>query len=163
MTSAALFASIALGSGSLALGYARDGWGVPPLLILFLGAVWLFAQWRGRWHFSAMGLALAVFAAAVGLVLGFNTGWMFAGVLFSLAAWDLAGFRDRMQFASAGNDMPGMERRHLLRLGLLSVVGIILASLPVFVRWRFNFEWLILLALLAALGLSQLVLWFRQR
>ena len=162
MTRAALFASIVLGIGSLALGYARGGQLGLSMFILALGAIWFFAQWH-NWQWSPLiGLALAVFSAAVGLMLGINYGWMFAGTLFSLLAWDLAEFGDRLRLVSTRKDAGVMEKRHFIRLGFLAAAGIILVSLTMSVHWQFSFGWLVLLALAAALGLTQLVAWFRQ-
>lgn len=163
MTRAALFASIVLGVTALALGYVRAGWIALCLLILAFGMIWLYAQWRGYGWFSMTGLALAVFTAASGLMAGINSGWMFAGVLFSLFAWDLSEFRNRLRFASVDSNVPGMEKQHLLRLGILAIAGIVLVWLITFVHLQFSFGWLVFLALVTAVGLTQLVSWFRQR
>jgi hypothetical protein len=165
VTRVALFASIVLGIGSLALGYAGVGWTVPAILILAFGAIWFYAQWRGWGWFSMAGQALAVFlsGAAVGLLLEINLGWMFAGALFSLFAWDLNEFRNLLRFASVDSNVPGMEKRHLLRLSILAIVAIVLVLLIMFVHLHFNFGWLVLLALVATIGLTQLVSQFRQR
>jgi hypothetical protein len=161
MTRVALFTSIALGIGSLAIGYAGSGWFA--LLILAFGIIWFYTEQRGWAWFSMIGLTLAVFIAMVGVQLEFNSGWMFAGVLFSLFAWDLVEFRNRLQFASIGNNVPGMEKRHLLRLGILAIVATILLLLIIFVRLQFSFGWLIFLAIVTALGLTQLVSQFSSK
>jgi hypothetical protein len=156
VTRVALFASIVLGIGSLALGYARAGWITICLLLLAFGAIWFFSQWRGWGWFSMTGLALAVFTAAAGLLLGINSGWMFAGVLSSLLAWDLIEFRHRLRFATVDSNVPSMEKRHFLHLSILAIVGIILELLITFVHLQFSFGWLVFLALVAAIGLTQL-------
>lgn len=161
MTRVALFASIALGIGSLTIGYAGSGW--IALLILAFGVIWLYSEWRGWEWLSMTGLALSVFIAMVGILLEFNSGWMFAGVLFSLFAWDLIEFRNRLRFASADSDVPGMEKRRFFRLGILAIAAAILVLLITFIHLQFSFGWLVFLALVAAIGLTQLVSQFRQK
>ena len=163
MTLVILYASIILGTGSLAIGYAGSSLSNLLPWIIIAGVLWLVAQWRRwQWFSSAIGFSLAVLGAAFGLLLEINSGWMFAGVLFPLIAWDLSGFHDRMQFATV-EDVPGMEKRHLVRLGWLVAVGTILALLPMLVHWKFGFGWLVLLAFVAAMEFAQLVLWIRQK
>ncbi len=56
-----------------------------------------------------------------------------------------------------------MEGRHLVRLSVLALLGFGLASLAMAVKLQFNFQWALLLALVAILGTMQLVSWFRKR
>jgi hypothetical protein len=163
VTRFALFASIVLGIGSLALGYVRAERNTLCLLILAFGVIWFYTQYRGWGWFSTIGLALAVFTAAAGLMLGINYEWMFAGVLFSLFAWDLIEFGNRIRFSPFNDNIPVMEKQHLIRLGTLSITGLILVSLIMFVHLKFSFGWLVFLALVTAIGLTQLVSQFRQR
>jgi len=58
--------------------------------------------------------------------------------------------------------MHGIERRHLARVSLLSLVGMALASITMLLRVQFTFEWSVLLVIVALLGLGQLVGWFRR-
>jgi hypothetical protein len=161
VTRFALFTSIALGMGSLAIGYAGSGW--LALLILAFGIIWLYAEQCNWEWFVMIGLTIAIFIAIVGVQLELNPVWMFTGVLFSLFAWDLAEFRNRLQFVSTGNNVLGMDKRHLLRLGIVAIVATILLLLIIYVRLKFSFEWLIFLAIVTTLGLTQLVSQFRRK
>ncbi len=88
-----------------------------------LGLFWLFSVWR-RWRwFSVAGLFFSLLLAAVGVWLGLAIGWMVSGTLFALAAWDLTEFRLRLKQLPPREDAKGIERRHILRIGLLAVVG----------------------------------------
>jgi hypothetical protein len=162
MTLIVFYASLILGTASLAMGFAPSEWNYSLPWIIAIGALWMLAQWRGWQWFPNLGLTLAVICAAFGILLELNSGWMFAGVLFPLVAWDLSAFHERMQLADVV-DMPAMEKRHLVRLGILTVVGILLALLPMAIHWKFGFGWLVLLTFVAAFGFAQLVLWIRQR
>ena len=53
--------------------------------------------------------------------------------------------------------------RHLLRVSCLALLGFGLASVAMMLQLRFNFEWAVAMAVVAALGLTQIIGWFRKR
>jgi len=158
----ALASSIMISTGSLAWGYAEVGFVVFARWILILGAVWLFTAWRGWGWFSSLALFFAVLASALGLWFRLTPGWMFSGGIFALFAWDMTDFRRRMSSIAADDNARGMERRHIARISLLSLAGLLLASIAMLVRVQFSFEWGALLVFVILLGLGQLVGWFRK-
>ena len=164
MTLFALLFSIIMGAGSLAWGYVQVG--LPNLArwILVFGAFWLFAVWqRWRW-FAYVGMAFNFMAAALGLwFLDFPPGWMFAGAIGGLLAWDLTYFRYRQRFAASDEERRAVETRHLVRIAILALLGFGLASAAMALKLQFNFEWALLLALVAILGITQLVTWLRRK
>ncbi len=163
MTLFALIFSIVVGTGSLAWGYAQVGLPQFARWIALFGGLWLVTVWqRWRW-FAYLGLLFNFLAAALGLwLLNFTPGWMFAGVIGGLMAWDLTDFSYRLRFA-AEKERPGFETRHLLRISILAIFGFGLASLAMLIKFQFNFDWALLLAIVAAFGIIQLVAWLRQR
>lgn len=164
MTVTALILSIIVGAASLAWGYVEVG--LPQLArwILLFGSLWLVAVWR-RWRwFAYLGITFNFLAAALGLwFLNFPPGWMFAGAVCGLLAWDLTSFRYRQRFAASDDERAAVESRHLLRVAVLTLLGFGLASLAMIVKLEFNFEWAVLLAIVSAAGLIQILNWFRNR
>ncbi|OGO39563.1 MAG: hypothetical protein A2Z03_09495 [Chloroflexi bacterium RBG_16_56_8] len=161
MTLVALIITIILSTGSLAWGYAQAGLDGLARWILIFGALWLIGLWRRLAWFSSWGLLAAVFTAGLGLWLEVSPGWLLAGSLFALLAWDLTEFRHRLSLAYFDDDLAGLERRHLLRLSLFALGGLTLASIAMIARLQFTFEWAVLLALVSALAITQLVRWLR--
>jgi len=161
-----LFANIlgvVMGAGSLAWGYSLFGLNVVAFWMLVFGALWIFAGLQ-RWAwFSAIGLMLTVAAAAFGLWYGFSTGWMLAGAIGGLLAWDLSDFRRRARFAADIADLPALEQRHLTRVTIVTLLGFGLASISMVVRVEFTFEWIMLLTVVVLLGIMQLVGWLLKR
>lgn len=159
-----LFASIVLGGTSLAWGYALAGLAQFERWILVFAAVWLVAAWR-RWRwFAYIGITFNFLAAALGLwFLNFPPGWMFAGAICGLMAWDLTYFQYRERFAASDEERRLVELRHLQRISALALVGFLLASLAMGWTLQFNFEWAALLVLVTGLSLMQIVRWFRRR
>jgi hypothetical protein len=157
-----IFVSIAAGISSLAWGYAEVGLAVQTRWLVVLGFVWIFAQaQRWRW-FASLGLLVSVAAAAYGLWLELSAGWMLAGAIGALFAWDLTEFDRRVIQAAREDDVPGLERRHLIRLTFVAGAGFLFSLVGMLVRLQFSFEWAGFLAILAALGVTQLVAWMRR-
>jgi hypothetical protein len=152
--------SVLMGVGSLAYAYAV----VVPISrgLLVLGALWLFAGRRCWTWFSTIMLLLLVTLAGIGLWFGLSPGWMISGALGGLMAWDLTDFMRRLRFAPLMDDTRELERLHLTRLTIVALAGVFLASIAMLVRLEFTFDWVMLLTLVAALGVTQLVAWLRR-
>jgi hypothetical protein len=145
-----------LGIAALAWGYAGDGYAITALALLLFGVVWLVGQWR-RWVWlSTMGSAVTAATAAAGLGLGVTGGWMIAGAVGGLLAWDLAEFDHRLCSAAPTDNRRALEGRHLAWLGLAVGIGLLLAVAAGLIRLRLSFGWAVLLALAGALGTARL-------
>lgn len=163
MTIIALVLSILLGIVSLAIGYSQAGVSTYTFWFLLLGVIWLIAHFRKWYWFSSIALLLIVFAAAYGVWSQFPTVWMLLGALGGLLGWDLSDFARRLSFASPMDDTRSMERLHLGRVGIVTALGLGLAILSVVIRIEhLAFEVAVGLVLLAALGLSRLVIGLRK-
>lgn len=163
MTAIALFASMILSIGSLYWGYVQAGLEIPSRWILIIGIVWFLSQWQHWTWFSSLALFTYVSFAAFGLILGIDFGWMLAGSIFALFAWDMTDFRRRLRFAAEDDDLAGMERRHIARLTILVLVALLLVTVALYVQVKFTFEWGVLLVGVVVLGLIQLINWFRRQ
>lgn len=154
--------SVLMGVSSLSFVYAGAGFDQLVRGLLLLGVLWLFAGWK-RWTWlSTIAILLMVALAGFGLWIGLSPGWMIAGALGGLLAWDLSDFMRRLQFVHITDDKHGLERRHLIRVTIVALVGVLLASIAVLVRLEFSLEWMMLLALVGVLGVTQLVAWLRR-
>jgi len=162
VTLIALLSSIVISSASLAWGFAQGGFTSFSVWILILGAGWLFSVWQGWNWYSSFDLFVSTVLAALGLWFGFIPGWMFAGGIFALVAWDMTDFRQRLRGMADDDDTRGLERRHLARISLLALIGMVFASVSMRVRVQFTFEWSVLLVIVALLGLGQLFGWLRK-
>jgi hypothetical protein len=163
MTIIALVLSIVLGAASLAMGYSQAGAAVYQPWFLLLAVLWLVAHFRKLYWFSSIALVATILAAAYGMWHGFPTVWMLLGAVGGLLAWDLSDFARRLGYASPMDDTRSMERRHLERVGIVAALGLGLALLSVFIHFRrLAFEVAVGLILLAALGLTRLVIGLRK-
>jgi hypothetical protein len=164
VTLLALLFSILMGTGALAWGYAQAGLPQFANWIIFFGAVWLFAVWQ-RWQwFSYIGLTFNFLSAALGLwLLNFPPGWMFAGAIGGLLSLDLTYFRYRQRFSTPDDEKHAIEVRHLTRVSFLALLGFGLGSVAMILKFQFTLEWAILSAIVATLGITQLVVWYRKR
>jgi hypothetical protein len=163
MTTIALILSILLGTVSLTIGYGQGGATDFSRSFLLLAALWLFAHFRKWYWFSSLALVLIVIAAAYGVWLEVPAVWMLLGAVGGLLGWDLSDFARRLSFASPMDDTRGLELRHLERVAIVAALGLGLALLSVFLRFeRLAFEVAVGLLLLAALGLTRLVIGLRK-
>jgi hypothetical protein len=155
--------SIILGIASLSIGYAQAGASGYSLWFLLLGVIWLITHYRKWYWFSSVALLLMIVAAAYGVWLEFPAVWMILGALGGLLGWDLSDFARRLSYASPMDDIQGMERRHLERVGIVAGLGLVIALLSVLIHiQRLAFEVAVALVLLAALGLTRLVIGLRK-
>jgi hypothetical protein len=163
MTIVALVLSILLGTASLAFGYSQAGSADISRWFLLLAAIWLIAHFRKWYWFSSIALLIIIMAAAYGVWRGFPTVWMLLGALGGLLGWDLSDFARRLSYASPMDDTRSMERLHMERVGIVTALGLGLALLSIFIRiQRLAFEVAVGLVLLAALGLTRLVMGLRK-
>ena len=163
MTIVAMILSIILGTGSLAYGYSQAGMPDPARWCVLLGIVWILAHWRKYYWFSGLGLLLTLAAAAYGVWNSFTTIWMLLSALGGLLGWDLSDFARRLGYAAPTDDVRGMERSHLARVGVVAALGLGLAYLSSVIQVRrLAFEVAVGLVLLAAIGLTRLVLGLRK-
>lgn len=163
MTLVAMVLSIILGIVSLAYGYSQEGFADYALWIVLLGIVWVLAHWRRIYWFSSVALFVMIFAAGFGVWQDFTATWMLIGALGGLLGWDLSDFAMRLRYAAPTDDIAGMERRHLARVGIVAALGLGLAYLSVVIQVRrLAFEVAVGLILLAALGLARLVMRLRK-
>ena len=163
MTIVAMVLSILLGTGSLVIGYLQADATAPVRWFIVLGIVWLAAHWRKWYWVSSVALLALVAGAAYGVWKDFPTVWMLLGTLGGLLGWDLSDFARRLGYVAPTDDVRGMERRHLERVGIVAVLGLGLALLSVYVKvQRLAFEVAIGLVILAALGLTRLVMGLRK-
>jgi hypothetical protein len=163
LTIIVLVLSILLGTISLAIGYSQGGASNYSLWFLLLGVIWFVTHFRKWYWFSSIALLLIVFGAAYGVWHEFPIVWMLLGALGGLLGWDLSDFARRLSHASPMDDTRSMERLHLERVGIVAALGFGLALLSVFVHvQRLAFEVAVGLVLLAALGLTRLVIGLRK-
>jgi len=162
VTLIAFVLSVIIGIASLAWGYAVQGHAEYVRWLLLLGAVWLFMKWRSWNWFSPLALLIIVISAAYGLWIELSFGWMMLGAIGGLLAWDLADFSVRLSYAAPSDDVAGMQRRHLARVGIVAVLGGLLGFIAFVVRIQLPFEVVAGLVILTVLGLARLITTLRR-
>ncbi len=161
MTNIALSISIILGTGFLARGYSLAGIDIFSRWFIALGVVWLIAQYS-RWDwFSAVALIIVILTASLGLWLDFHAGWLIAGSIFSLVAWDLTEFRRQMRTLTKGDGLRGIVQRHIARLSFLALAGFVFATLLLLLRGQYTSDWGMLLIVMFVLSLVQFMVGLR--
>jgi hypothetical protein len=155
--------SIILGTISLTIGYYQAGFFDLARWFVLLGIVWILSHWRKIYWVSSLAFFLTLIGAAYGIWNELPASWMLLGALGGLLGWDSSDFARRLSYAAPTDDFRGMERRHLARVVVVTALGFGLAWLSAAIRInRLAFEVAVGLVLLAALGLTRLVVRLRK-
>jgi hypothetical protein len=163
LTLIAFLLSVLVGTGSLAYGYSQAGQADPARWFIWLAVLWILSHWRKVYWGSSVAFVLVIAGAAYGIWNNLTIMWMLLGALGGLLGWDLSDFARRLSYAAPTDDIRGMERRHLARVGVVAALGFGLAWLSAVIRInRLAFEVAVGLVLLAALGLTRLVIRLRR-
>lgn len=163
MTLVAFVLSVILGTASLAYGYSQAGMTDPARWFILLGILWILSHWRKYYWFSSVAFFITILGAAYGVWNGLPAIWMLLGGLGGLLGWDLSDFARRLSYAAPTDDVQGLERRHLARVSVVAALGFGIALLSLVIRInRLAFEVAVGLVLLAALGLTRLVMRLRK-
>ncbi len=157
MTKNFLVASLTLGLFCLAAGWVSAGVGWMGVAVLGLLLLSLFLLRRNFRPTLALVLTMTVLSAAIGLWVRVNLSLALVAVICVLAAWDLDGFAQRLVFAGPEDNPQQLEQEHITRLNLVVLLGVGLNLLSQTIRYKFGFEWALLLAILAFYGIGTLV------
>jgi hypothetical protein len=141
----------------LTAGYFINNLFWPAMGILIVGILWgVGLVFRWEWV-SLLGLFGSFGVATLGLVLGFSTLFLISGSIFASLTWDLDGFYYHLLKSSPEDDTATLEKRHLVRLILTVMVGVILIVFALIVRLKTSFEWLVILMLFIFWGIGRVV------
>lgn len=154
--------SIGLATGSLATGYGLGGRWPWLLAIGGLGVLWLGGYWRGWPWVAALGLVGFAGVAAAGLLQELGAGWMVAGLVAALCAWDLHYFVHSLRGLEPAEAHSPLERKHIQRLLAVASLSLVLAAVALAVQIRLTFLLALLLGLLAAWSLGRVVGFLRR-
>lgn len=123
----ALIFCIVISTGSIAWGYGQAGYAEFSRWLILFGVFWLASEWRKwKWVF-APAVLLVLFLAAYGIWYKFATGLMFSGAVFGVLAWNITEFQEKLRLLPQREDKQGMTRRHLIRVGALSIGAVLIA------------------------------------
>ena len=151
------YVALAAGIGSLMRGYLEGGRVTSAYWILAFGLVWLVAEIRHWRWFASFGFLTSLVIASYGLWSNLFFGWMLTGAVGALIVWDLSDFSRRIAAAAPDDEVSGLTRRHLLRLSIVTLGGLLHSLAGMLLRLQFSFEWAAFLAILSALGVSLLI------
>ena len=157
MTRIFTYVSIVACTAALVYGFAIEEYITPATIIGLLGIAWMAATMRGFLRVHGLAFALFISLSVVGIWAGVSAWLSLAGVIFSLIAWDLVTFNQRLEMTDSKDDSLKMERAHFARLGL--VLGVSLLGYVATTRLQIDltFGAAALLALLGIWGISALV------
>jgi hypothetical protein len=117
-----------------------------------------FKGWK--WHASVM-FTLFIGASAIGLWLNLSQWLILFGVVGTTSAWDLDHFSQRIKYAGLVVDRPKLEKCHIERLLVVNFFGQFLGSIALTVKIKLGFGAALLLAMIAVIGLSRVMIFLK--
>jgi hypothetical protein len=162
MITTALTISIVLAASALTVAYGLGGLWIPAAVVLVVGALWVLGERAGWSWISWPMVVLFAGAAAVGALLSLNHILLLIGLIAALSAWDLDHLARQLDRVDAVEHESAMKRRHLLRLLAVDGLGLLFAVVALLVEIRLSFGLALVLGLVALLGLSCALRFFRR-
>jgi hypothetical protein len=157
MTRYAIYISIFASTATLAIGLAIKEFLIPTVGVGILGLIWAISYTRNMYWVAAPEFALFTIISAISIWGGISSWLAFACVLFSLIAWDLTIFIQRLQITNNKDDHSKMERMHFIQLGLLAGLSFLGVFATTRLRVNLTFGGAAILAMLGIWGISALV------
>ncbi len=142
---------------TLALGYGLIPLWSGAMLVAIMGLAWLVWQQRRVGWLNDLGFAFMIVTAAVGVWWGAPAGWMLAGTVAALAAWDLARFDRRLAQVEQITGEGQLRRDHLERLLVVAGLGLGFGGLALSIQFELSLGWTILLGFLVVIGLGRII------
>jgi hypothetical protein len=157
MTRNAIYTSIFASTTALVIGLVMQEYIIPAIAFGLLGLTWIITFRRSMLWAAPPAFALFTLTSAISIWGGASSWLALACVTFSLIAWDLTMFIQRLQTTKNMADRRSMERTHFTQLGLLvglSTLGVFAATR---IRISLTFGGAAILAMLGIWGISALV------
>lgn len=140
--------SMIIAVGAPGVGALLCGQWLLAVLLCAAGALWL----RSRW---GLLLCLGGLLAAVWLEVGM--GWLLVGMVAALAAWDVDAFHSQLTVAPRVKNETRLIEDHLRCLLWVSLAGLLMGGVGLFLRVSLSFILALSVALLAVFGLAVVV------
>jgi hypothetical protein len=157
MTRYLRFICLILSIALLATGYFVDGKYLPALGVLGFGIAWTIGLVLCWTWIPPLALLGFYGIAAAGLFVDLSPALMIPAACFALLAWDLTGFNDHLRLASPDDDIFLLEKRHLVRLLPIALVGVLLSAVALIMHLKPSFELMVILVFFSVWALGQVI------
>lgn len=127
-------------------------------LCLLVGVIWILLEAQQRSSMPSLFFLFFVGMSLAGVLNSQPVVLLLTGLSVSLAAWDLARFRARV-----GELLPELEHKHLQKLAITGVTGLLIGWLASGIRVSINFVTLAALLLLAMIMLRYAIVYLREQ
>ncbi len=130
-------------------------------LTLVVGLSWCVLERNETKSFGTAFFSAFVVLAVVSALLDSSKVFMLVGFATTVAAWDLARFRERTKWESQSNAKTVLETKHLQKLLIAVGSGFLIALVPVFLQFSISFVGFCVIVLIAIVVLRQSLLYLR--
>ncbi len=143
--------------GLLVIAYFLAGLNWLAIGVLAFGIVWTIGLVL-RWSWiPPLAFFASYLSAAAGFLLDLSPFYLIPAAVFALLAWDLTGFYDRLRLASPEDDLSLLEKRHLVRLLPLALIGVSFSAVALALHLKSSLEWMIVLVFFSVWAIGKVV------
>lgn len=157
------YSGIIVAIASLSVAFLQISQPVMMYVVLLLGSFWGLSHWR-RWNW-ANNLAFALNVLSLGgaaWIAGVSV-WLFVALAGMIVAWDLGRFIRIIESVDIILNEGNIIKQHLIRLGVVLVIGLGLSFLALNLNFKTSFDWMLILAFVMMLAISRAVGYLRAR
>ena len=150
---------------ALAIAFALGGVLPAALGMAVIGAFWYYANLRNSHGLEFLLLMIYLLASeAIFYWLQSLPGWLpLLAVTAALGTWDLDYFLQRLKIVELDKINPLLGAAHLRRLGIAEGLGLLFGIAALTAHTQISFWPAVVLALLAAIGLSRIIDYLRKQ
>ena len=127
------------------------------IIVTFICGLWLISSYNSWKWGNPLGFVGYITIAALGTWLEVNLIWLLIGFTGALIGWNLSELISQGNIADRLDNLVQLERVHLIRLTLISVIGIPLSLLATAINIEITFAWALLLGIILVFALGRTI------
>jgi len=156
-THTVFYASIIIATISLALGFVSGGIPIGAVFVTVLGGLWFISSYYSWKWANSLILVGYVAITTMGTWVDVTPIWLLLGFTGALIGWDLAELIAQEKQTDRISNIIRLERSHLIRIAIITILGIGLSGLAISIRFQFTFAWALLLGIILVIALSRTI------
>jgi hypothetical protein len=131
------------------------------IIVTFFCGLWLIS-FHNSWKWgNPLGFVGFITIASLGTWMEISLIWLLIGFTGALIGWNLSDLLSQEKIADRLDNLVQLERVHLIRITVISVIGITLSLLATTINIQITFAWALLLGIILVFALGRTIGYFK--